>query len=93
MDGGIAPFPSSASNVSIKPEGSLFTRSFRASFVAPKQDILSWIQDSAGLNDAMPEELSDNKVWYSIMPGGGADQAEVTIDYILNKVEIYVSWG
>ena len=91
--GRIARFPSSASNVSIKTAGSSFTRSFRASFVAPEQDILSWIQDSPGLNDAMLKELLDNKVWYSIIPGGGANQAEVTIDCILNKVEIYVSWG
>jgi hypothetical protein len=41
----------------------------------------------------LPEELADNKLQYIIAPGGGANRAEVTIDYVLNKVEIYVSWG
>ncbi len=88
----LAPFPASATNVSIKTEGNLLTRSFRARFVAPEQDIKSWIKDSPGLNEAMPEELGDNTVQYVIAPGGGANKAEVTIDYFWEKVEIYVSW-
>ncbi len=91
--GRLSPFPASATHVSVETEGNSFTRSFRARFVAPKQDIQSWINDSPGLNEAVPKELSDNKVKYSIIPGGGANQAEVMIDYVLNQVEIYVSWG
>jgi len=91
--GRLSPFPASATNVSIKTEGSSFTRSFRASFTAPKQDIESWIKDSPGLNETTPDELSDNKVQYIIAPGGGANRAEVIIDYSLGQVEIYVSWG
>jgi hypothetical protein len=91
--GQLAPFPASAINVEIATEGSSFTRSFRASFIAPKQDIQSWIKASPGLNETTPETLYDNKVKYIIAPGGGASSAEVTIDYALNKVEIYVSWS
>jgi hypothetical protein len=91
--GRLAPFPANATNVMVETEGSSFTRSFRASFVAPKQDIQSWIKESPGINEATPEELSDNQICYSIVPGGGANKAEVTIDFILNKVEIYVSWS
>lgn len=91
--GRLAPFPTNAANVLIQTEGSSFTRSFRASFTAPKQDIEDWIKISPGFNEVIPEELSDNKVWYSIVPGGGANRAEVTIDYGLNQVEIYVSWS
>ena len=91
--GRLAPFPSNATNVLIETEGSSFSRSFRAVFIAPKQDIEDWVKNSPGFNEVIPEELSDNKVWYSIVPGGGANTAEVTIDKILNKVEIYVSWG
>jgi len=90
--GRLAPFLASAINVSIETEGNSFTRSFRASFVAPKQDIQSWIKVSPGLNEATPDELADTKVQYIIAPGGGANKAEVTIDYGLNQVEIYVSW-
>ena len=91
--GRLSPFPTTATNVSIKAEGNSFTRSFRVSFTAPKQDIESWIKDSPGLNETTPNELSDNKVQYIITPGGGANKAEVMIDYVLNQVEIYVSWG
>jgi len=91
--GRLSPFPASATNISVMTEGSSFTRSFRASFTAPKQDIESWIKDSPGLNETTPEELSGNKVQYVIAPSGGANRAEVTIDYGLNQVEIYVSWG
>jgi hypothetical protein len=91
--GRLSPFPASATNVSVETEGNSFTRSFRARFVAPKQDIQSWIKDSPGLNEAVPEELSNNKVKYIITSEGGTNKAEVTIDYILNQVEIYVSWG
>jgi hypothetical protein len=91
--GRLSPFPSSASNVSIKTDGNSFTRSFRASFTAPKDEIRSWIKASPGLNETKSEEISASKVQYIITPGGGANQAEVTIDYGLNQVEIYVSWG
>ena len=91
--GRLSPFPTSATNVSIKTEGNSFTRSFRASFTAPKQDIQKWIQNSPGLKETTSDELSDNKVQYIISPGGGANQAEVTIDYGLSQVEIYVSWS
>jgi hypothetical protein len=91
--GRLSPFPTSATNLSIKTEGGSFTRSFRASFTAPKQDIQYWIDASPGLKETTPDKLSDNKVEYIIAPGGGANQAEVTIDFGLNQVEIYVSWG
>ena len=93
--GRFAPFPVNATNVSIKTEGSSFTRSFRASFTASKQEILAWIKDSPGINEAVSEavsqESSDNKVKYIISPSNGANSAEVTIDFTLNKVDIYVS--
>jgi hypothetical protein len=91
--GRLSPFPASATNISVKTEGNAFTRSFRASFNAPKQDIESWIKESPGLNETRPEEISDTKVQYIIAPDGGASRAKVTIDYGLNQVEIYVSWG
>ena len=91
--GRLAPFPANATNIIIETEGSSFTRSFRASFTAPKQDIESWIKNSPGLNETTSDELSDNKVQYIITPGGGANRVEVTINYGLNQVEIYVSLG
>jgi hypothetical protein len=91
--GRLAPFPANAINVLIETEGSSFTRSFHVSFVAPKQDIQTWIKESPGIKEATPEELSDNKIMYRITPGDGANKAELTIDYTFNKVDIYVSWS
>jgi len=91
--GRLAPFPANATDVSIEAEGSSFTRSFHASFVASKQDIQAWVKDSPGISEATPEELSDNQVEYVIVPGGGANSARVNIDFNLNKVDIYVSWS
>jgi len=94
LEGGrLSSFPVSATIVSIKTEGNSFTRSFRASFSASKDDIQSWIKDSPGLKETAPQELSANKVQYIIAPDGGANKVEVTIDYVLNQVEVYVSWG
>jgi hypothetical protein len=91
--GRLAPFPANATNVAIETEGGSFTRSFRASFSAPEEDIRTWIRNSPGLNEATPTELSDHKFEYRITPGGGANMAKVTIDFTLNKVDIYVSWS
>jgi hypothetical protein len=91
--GRLAPFPVTATNVLITTEGNLFTRSFRASFIAPKQDIQAWVKDSPGLNQNAPMESSENVEIYSVAPDDGANSVEVKIDYALGKVEIYVSWS
>jgi hypothetical protein len=67
----------------------LLVLAFPASEIRSK----SGIKESPGFNETIPEELSGNKVQYSIAPSGGANRAEVTIDYGLNQGEIYVSWG
>ena len=91
--GRLAPFPATATDVTITTDGNSFTRSFHASFIAPNRDIKVWIEDSPGLNEILPEKISENKEEYKITPGGGANIAEVVIDYDLGKVEIYVSWS
>jgi hypothetical protein len=91
--GRLAPLSASAANISIATEGSSFTRSFRASFVAPKQDIQNWIKQSPGTREVTPEQVADHKVRYVIAPGGSASRAEVTIDFNLNQVDIDVSWS
>lgn len=89
--GRLAPFPDSASDISVQTEGNSFTRSFRASFVAPNSDIEKWVLASPGLIESNRQELSSNRLKYIVVPGGGANQAEVIIDFGVNKVDIYVS--
>jgi hypothetical protein len=91
--GRLAPFPTKAENVSIRTEGNQFTRSFRAKFNAPKEEIDKWIEVSPGLNEAKVEGMADGKRKYIISPGGGANYAEVIIDFKVKEVEVYVSWS
>ena len=71
----------------------MFTRSFRGSFSAPKNVIESWIQKSPGFKDAKIEKIDEGIQKYIITPGGGANWAEVTINYLENKVDFYVCWS
>jgi hypothetical protein len=89
----LAPFPEEADNFNIHTEGSAFTRTFKGSFTASEEIIKSWVQQSPGLQDAKIEEMSETKKRYIISPGGGANYAEVVIDYETGKIEFSVSWS
>ena len=89
--GRLAPFPTSAQELTIRTEGGLFTRTFRSQFKAPKQDLETWIRSSPGLLSA-ESTYADGKRKYIIKPGGGANRAEVTIGDD-GSVEIYTSWS
>jgi len=89
--GRLATLPPSASDLTIKVEGGIFTRTFRLSFRAPRRDIDIWIKESPGLMDA-GQTYADGKRKYMIKPGGGANRAEVTIGDD-DAVEIYASWS
>jgi hypothetical protein len=78
---------------SISVQGSMFTRAFRASFVAPSTDIEQWLQQSPGTREALPTSPSPGIRHFSIAPGGGAQHAEVTVDDRRHYVSIYVYWS
>lgn len=88
----IAPIPDSKTEYNIYTEGSSFTRSFKSNFYLPKADLEKWIKQSTGLCDAEIETMENTKK-YTIKPGGGAQYAEVVIDFKKCYVEIYVYWG
>jgi hypothetical protein len=91
--GRLAPFPENAENLLIRAEGNPFTRSFRASFSAPEEEIRTWIAASPGLAEAAVTSTPDGKLKYLISPGGGANYAEVVIDFKSGVVQVYVSWS
>jgi len=91
--GRLSPFPQNAANITVQTEGNSFTRSFRASFSAPKQDIKTWLDDSPGTRETRPQTMPDGHLKYVITPGAGANRAEVIVDFESNTVEIYVSWS
>ncbi len=64
----LAPFPKSARDV-VTQEGNMFTRAFRVSFSAPKEDITRWVEESPGLREIEPDKESSQRK-YGIKPGG-----------------------
>ena len=91
--GRLAPFPDEAENFAIYTEGSFLTRTFKGSFTASQDVITSWVEQSPGLQDATVEMMSEKKARYIVSPSGGANYAEVVIDYESGKVEFVVSWS
>ncbi len=91
--GRLAPLPPSTQDLSVKVEGSPFTRGFRVSFVAPPADIERWLQSSPGTSEAKLTTPSAGIRHYDISPGGGAQYAEVTFDADTNRVSIYSFWS
>jgi hypothetical protein len=89
--GRLAPFPTTAQEITIRTEGGLFSRTFRCHFKAPKSDIETWVRSSPGLLEA-ESTYGDRKTKYLIKPGGGANRAEVTIGDD-GSVQIYTSWS
>jgi hypothetical protein len=56
--GRLAPLPATAQNFTITEEGNMFTRSFRASFIAPVADVERWLRESPGTRAVAPERPS-----------------------------------
>ncbi|MFC1742633.1 hypothetical protein ACFL35_01465 [Candidatus Riflebacteria bacterium] len=91
--GRLAPFPDSIRDFSIKTEGNMFTRSFRAEFTLYPGPLKKWISASDGLREAKAFEKKTGIFTYHIKPGNGANRAEVEIDTRKGLVKIYVSHG
>lgn len=90
--GRLAPLPATAQNFTITEEGNMFTRSFRASFIAPVADVERWLRESPGTLSHQ-RDLHRRLGGSLISPGDGAQHAEVTVDDSSGAVRIYVSWS
>ena len=91
--GRLAPFPASAQQIAVTTQGNMFTRGFRASFVASAADIEQWLQQSPGTREASPESPSSGLRVFHIKPGGGARFAEVAVDDHVHCVSVHVYWS
>jgi hypothetical protein len=89
----LAPIPAEAADFTIKAEGNMFTRRFRASFRASPGVIQKWLSNSPGTKDAEPSHSNPTLRKFDIAPGGGANQAEVTVNDEFGLVTIYVEWS
>jgi len=73
--GRLAPFPASAEQFSITTHGNMFTREFRASFIASPTEIERWLKESPGTRQAVPttpfpnlcpQQLCGDQVWLTL---------------------------
>src|SRR5258706_1757550 len=90
--GRLAPFPISAEEFTISAAGSMFTRGFRVSFIAPTADIERWLKQSPGIGDAAVSFPKPGMRHFEIQPGGGAQHAEVTVDETKRQGSVYAYW-
>jgi len=79
----LAPFPATARDLHVQ---------FKITFVAPKQDVASWIKMSPGPASAK-QSADGSETVYEIAPGGGATSAEVRVDPSTGRVSIDTSWS
>lgn len=88
----LSEFPATASDITIKATGSMFTRQFTVTFVAPLEDINSWLGKSPGTKDVTPTATGSVRK-YEIEPGGGAQHAELEVDEGTRIVKIITYWS
>ena len=91
--GRLAPFPESAEQLTITPEGSMFTRAFRVQFIAPPDVINQWLLASPGIGVIEGDTPQPHVRYFRIVPGGGAQGAEAEVDDVTHTVKVYVYWS
>ena len=79
--------------IEIEVKGSVFSREYVGSFIASKELVDVWVENSPGLQNAKTEILSKGVIKYIITPGGGAQYAEVVIDFEYGKVTFRTYWS
>lgn len=88
----LAPFPPSATNIDVDIRGSMFTREFVITFDASPPVIQQWLAASPGPASTTPS-VAGTISTYAIVPGGGAQFAEVRVDVAASKVVIRTYWS
>lgn len=89
----LAPFPSSATNITIEPKGSVFSREFQVSFTSSEEDVRKWLKESPGTSAAVLKSEPDGTTLFKITPGGGAQFAEVILSKDKKTVRIRTYWS
>ncbi len=88
----VAPLPVTSICVDVETSGSMFTREITLSFTPTESQLFNWLIDSDGISDA--ERISSGDVTrYLVLPGEGAQFAEVSIDEAIGLVTIRAYWS
>ena len=91
--GRFAPFPITASDFSIRTEGSPFTRTFIGSFNDSPQVVALWLENSPGIIDGESTVEPDGTTNYKLRTGEGASYGEVIVSPDKSHVSFQVSWS
>ena len=92
----LVPLPASAQQEAMCEFGPVlvgdfqFTRGFEMSFLAPPADIERWLQQSPGTRAVVPTTSLFRQRKFEVVPGGGASQAEVTVDDAQHRITIFI---
>ena len=89
----LEPLPVSATEIDLVVNGSSFTREFQLTFVAEKEDIEKWLLISDGTEDFALTSSKNRTQHFQIEPGGGAQFAELTVDWEINQVIVRTYWS
>lgn len=89
----LAPFPSSARNITVESKGSAFSREFRITFTSNEEDIRTWLKESPGTTAAVSKSEADGTTLFRINPGSGAQFAEVILSKDRKTVGIRTYWN
>lgn len=88
----MAPLPAEITELQVETTGSSFSREFTISFRANKEVIQKWIDASDGPQDAQVA-FDDELTIYQIVPGEGAQFAELTVDWTTLIVKLNTYWS
>ncbi len=92
--GGLAEIPHEHKHLSVRTEGSMFTRTFFVEFELPPEALHKWIASSKRLRNHTPDMKTDGTALYEIDPGeGGAIGGTVQIDFQKGEVQIKMAWS
>lgn len=92
--GSLANIPKTAQNLVVKTKGGALSRQFIIEFTTDETSLEAWVNASSRLKQATPKTNSTNNLFYDIHPGeNNSFGGSVTIDKILHKVTIDMSWS
>lgn len=89
----LAPLPVPNDAVHIETRGGMFTREFILSFRGTREEISTWLLASPSTRDSFSGSKTPHDWHRELVPGGGAQFAEITLSENGTKVVIRAYWS
>ena len=92
--GGLADLPDAAKDISVRTEGSMFTRTFIIRFEIDNNAIDAWIKNSFRMKNVVPIAEEDGTLRYEIHPGENRSMGgSVRVNRLGHWVIIRMAWS